>query len=600
MSKEEAVPKTFRALVEAAERKFARVRDAPLHPYGGSGPQYGHFFHKVFKAYMKLWKYQQVNRAKLVESGLQRWEIGEIASRIGQLYYNQYLRTSEARFLLEAYIFYEAIFHRKYFDGAVKDRGIRFKELRFYARFLMVSLILNRVEMVKLLVERFKELVDDSKINFRDTNFKEWKLVMQEIVRFTKADSAVLSAKPLRYTTVFDSYPASLPYVARFHARRLLKFRDAVLTSYRRNEVKFAEITLDTFRMLQCLEWEPIGALYQTRRIEPKENGVATADYSVTSGFIDMKMMADMTDPNLPPNPKKAILYRPSVTQLLSVIAKICEELPADNVMLIYLSSPGNWGHCNTSPMDHSRMLRKYSAPCASANNHQDQTNGFRENHISMGESHPYFENHLVLGPSRNGGSNVLFPGDIIPFTRRPLFLIIDSDSSHAFKVLPGAERGEPAALFLSPLSPSYKNQSGVDLAQSGSQFTFFLTAPSQAFCQLIDCQLTNDDMDMYNEMENILSTAFSKWEEILCTTTELNLVWAQLLCDPFLRRLILRFIFCRAALTLFHFREKEDQHLPVCIPELPNSLSAHSNAVQPAIVQLASQLTATDCFRFS
>lgn len=167
MSKEDIVRKTFRALVENAERKFARVRDAPLHPYGGSGPQYGHFFHKVFKAYMKLWKYQQGNRAKLMESGLQRWEIGEIASRIGQLYFNQYLRTSEARFLLEAYIFYEAIFSRRYFDGSAKDRGVRFKELRFYARFFMVSLVLHQVEMVKLLVERFKELVDNSRVDFR-------------------------------------------------------------------------------------------------------------------------------------------------------------------------------------------------------------------------------------------------------------------------------------------------------------------------------------------------------------------------------------------------------------------------------------------------
>lgn len=28
----------------------------------------------------------------------------------------------------------------------------------------------------------------------------------------------------------------------------------------------------------------------------------------------------------------------------------------------------------------------------------------------------------------------MLFPGDLIPFTRKPLFLIIDSDNSHAFK----------------------------------------------------------------------------------------------------------------------------------------------------------------------
>lgn len=600
MSKEEVAPKTFRALVENAERKFARVRDAPLHPYGGSGPQYGHFFHKVFKAYMKLWKYQQENRAKLMESGLQRWEIGEIASRIGQLYFNQYLRTSEARFLLEAYIFYEAIFNRKYFEGSSKDRGVRFKELRFYARFLMVSLIMNHVEMVKLLVQRFKDLVDDSKINFRGTNFKEWKLVVQEIMRFTEADSSNTNARPLRYTAMFDSYPASLPYVARFHAKRLLKFRDALLTSYHRNEVKFAELTLDTFRMLQCLEWEPSGSFYQKHPVESRENGVP-ADHSVTSGLIDVNLMADMTDPNLPPNPKKAVLYRPPVTQLIAVIATVCEELPADSVMLLYLSAAGSSCHCSTSQTENYGIPRKPALPSASANNHHEQRNGFHENHITTkGDSNQYYDNYLLLGPSRNGGSNILYPGDLIPFTRRPLFLIIDSDNSHAFKVLHGAERGEPAALFLSPLSPSIKNLSGIDMTRHGSQFTFFLTAPLPAFCQLVDYNSTNDDMDMYNSTESILSTAFSRWEQILCTSTDLDLVWAQLLSDPFLRRLILRFIFCRAVLTLFCLREKGDQYLPICIPELPSSVSANSRAVQPAITQLANHLKVTDCFRFS
>lgn len=64
-----------------------------------------------------------------------------------------------------------------------------------------------------------------------------------------------------------------------------------------------------------------------------------------------------------------------------------------------------------------------------------------------------------------------------------------------AIQVLHGAERGEPAALFLSPLRPSFKNLSGIDMAQHGSQFTFFLTSPLQAFCELVDYNLTNDDM---------------------------------------------------------------------------------------------------------
>lgn len=159
------VPKKFRALVDSAERKFAKVRDTP--PYTRTP---NHYFPKVFKAYTKLWDFQQRNRSRLVESGLQRWEIGEIASRIGQLYFTQYMRTSEARFLLESYIFYEAILNRGYFEGfgykEVKDRGLRFKELRFYARFLLVALILNRWEMVNVLLERFRRMLDDSKAKF--------------------------------------------------------------------------------------------------------------------------------------------------------------------------------------------------------------------------------------------------------------------------------------------------------------------------------------------------------------------------------------------------------------------------------------------------
>ena len=170
MAKKEndVVSKTFHSLVESADRKFARVRDLPLY---GRAPQ-NHYFQKVFKAYMRLWKYQQDNRSKLVDSGLNRWEIGEIASRIGQLYFNQYMRSNEARFLVEAYVFYEAILERKYFDAggsgkAKVDVGVKFKELRFYARFLLVALILSKMDMLRLLAERFKALVDDCKTNFR-------------------------------------------------------------------------------------------------------------------------------------------------------------------------------------------------------------------------------------------------------------------------------------------------------------------------------------------------------------------------------------------------------------------------------------------------
>ncbi|XP_012081621.1 protein SCAI homolog [Jatropha curcas] len=604
VAQSDVVSQTFRALVENADRKFARVRDLP--PYGHSQ---NHYFQKVFKAYMRLWKYQQENRSKLVEAGLNRWEIGEIASRIGQLYFNQYMRTSQARFLVEAYVFYEAILHRRYFEGAkTKDLGVRFKELRFYARFLLVSLILNRTEMVQLLVDKFRALVDDSKLNFRETNFKEWKLVVQEILHFMEVDTAFSNVRPLRYCVLFDSHPTSRPYVARFHARKVLKFKDAILTSYHRNEVKFAEITLDSYRMLQCLEWEPSGSMYQKRPVESVyqkrpvdsyENGNAT-DHSGASGLIDINLAADLTDPTLPPNPRKAVLYRPSVTHLLAVMATICEELPAESIMLIYLSASGKAGQINVSQMENSGGSRKSSKPRVVSGTSSEQSSSSSES-LANGkrESSEYHDNYLLLGPRGAGGSNALYPGDIIPFTRRPLFLIIDSDNSHAFKVLHGAERGEPAALLLSPLKPAFKNLSGVDRTQNGSQFTFFLTAPLQAFCQMVGLSSGDADTDVYNDAEEILSNAFSEWEVILCTSKSLDLVWAQVLSDPFLRRLILRFIFCRSVLSAFCSPRDSEQYIPVCLPHLPSPVSPSSDVVCSAVRRLANHFKTAHDFHF-
>lgn len=85
----------------------------------------------------------------------------------------------------------------------------------------------------------------------QETSFKEWKLVVQEIVRFMKVDTAFVNVRPLRYCAMFDSYPASLPYVSRFHAKKVLKFRDALLISYHRNEVT-GYIDFNSYDIIPC------------------------------------------------------------------------------------------------------------------------------------------------------------------------------------------------------------------------------------------------------------------------------------------------------------------------------------------------------------
>ncbi|KAM2678359.1 hypothetical protein EV1_004789 [Malus domestica] len=159
------VSEIYCSLLHKADKKFSKIRELPY--YHRNKHEYDAYFYKVFKVYTQLWKFQQENRQKLVESCLRRSEIGEIASRIAQLYLGQYMRTSEASYLSEAYIFYEAILSREYFkEGMFQDLSLVNKQLRFVSRFLMVCLLLNRREMVQQLLNQLRVLVDETVILF--------------------------------------------------------------------------------------------------------------------------------------------------------------------------------------------------------------------------------------------------------------------------------------------------------------------------------------------------------------------------------------------------------------------------------------------------
>lgn len=53
--------------------------------------------------------------------GLKRYEIGEIASRIAQLYYHYYLRTGDTSHLLDSFMFYQAVRERGYFNRVADE-----------------------------------------------------------------------------------------------------------------------------------------------------------------------------------------------------------------------------------------------------------------------------------------------------------------------------------------------------------------------------------------------------------------------------------------------------------------------------------------------
>lgn len=585
----------YRALVDKAYNKFSRLREFP--PYGRNKWEY--YFHKAFQIYSKLWRFQQENRQKLVDSGLKRWEIGEIASRIGQLYHSYYLRTSDATFLCESYIFYEAILSREYFKDTSKDSSLANKQLRYYARFIVICLLLNRRDVVHLLVKQLRVLVEDFSASFESSDGKEWKIVHQEISRFMKADAPCDNTRPLRYSLLLDPRPSSLPSPAKLDGQEPLKLQDAVLASYYHSEVRFSELTLDTFRMLQAIEWEPSGSFYRAKSWDSSNVPAANG------GFPGSFRLDDITDPSLPPNPHKYILYRPTVPQLLIVLATSVEELSSNCILLLYLSAAGKTGKALPSfGVSNFSSNVSHDTPAEGLPSEvvTDRTDvaGHREIQVKGGTGAGWGDG-LWLGSRKNATLNYLYPSDILPFTRKPLFIVIDSDNSSAFERISGEERGEPAILLLSPTcQPSDDKGPSAASLGSGSLFTFFLTAPLLAFLRLAGVFVGQLSQATYEELEKLLADLFTKWGEMLAASTTLSPVWARVLSDPFLRQLALRFLFSRACYALHSSGVDRPESLPRCFPTLPEEFLPLASNVQAGLLKLSQNVGVADQFRFS
>lgn len=312
---EQKIVQEYFLLVEKSQQLFAGLRDLPQF-----GRHWQPYFQKTFEIYTKLWKYQQQHRAVLENVdiyGLKRWEIGEIASKIGQLYYHYYLRTSETSYIEEAFIFYEAIRHRDYFKDVFETKNplLVVKKLRYYARFIVVCLLLNRRVLVVELVEELQNLVDEYIREFKPADAAAWRLVLQEITLFLQVDSPLILNDRNR-----DAPPISnrlkLPPS---NVEGKVRLQEAILVGNYQNQVKFSELTLDMFRIMQALERERV------------------------SGLSRPSDAADISDEKHKKrsNPHKFLLYRPSFAQLLVFLSTAFKELQDNNVLLLYISADG-------------------------------------------------------------------------------------------------------------------------------------------------------------------------------------------------------------------------------------------------------------------
>ncbi|XP_028830405.1 protein SCAI [Denticeps clupeoides] len=537
----------FCYLLDKSKQLFNGLRDLP---------QYGHkqwqsYFGRTFDVYTKLWKFQQQHRQVLDNRyGLKRWQIGEVASKIGQLYYHYYLRTSETSYLNEAFSFYSAIRQRSYYYQVNKeDRPeLVVKKLRYYARYIVVCLLLNKNDLVTVLVKELSEEIEDYTQRFNTEDQLEWNLVLQEVAAFVEADPVIVLNDDNSVVVMSNRLQeGGVPQLEQGMVVGQLALADALIVGNCNSQVKFSELTIDMFRMLQALEREPVNLSAQTNKpgtLEPSEK------------------------PAKRENPHKYLLYKPTFSQLYTFLSASFKELPANSVLLVYLSATGVF------PTSRSDYEGPYEYGGVLTNTNRDVVNGetVQKRNQAQKEMH------------------CLHPGDLFPFTRKPLFVIVDSSNSTAYKNFSNLF-GQPLVCLL---SPTVYPKSMQDQSQRGSLFTLFLYNPLMAFLSV--CGLSSMRQGLWEKAQEFLRKVNRDIGQMITRSRVIDQAFLQFYGDEFLRLLMIRFVFCSATLRL-HKLFRESQSFPESYPQLPKQDIVESTTLQKHVLDLAAMLDVQNLF---
>jgi len=191
------------------------------------------------------------------------------------------------------------------------------------------------------------------------------------------------------------------------------------------------------------------------------------------------------------------------------------------------------------------------------------------------------------VGRTQNSDSTALTPMDLQPFTRMPLFIVVDSDNSQCLDNI-DLRFGEK---FLCLMSPT-KWVSTVQNSVPSGLFTLFLHAPLPAFCLL--CGLTNVDEDAYKGAESFLNEFVNRVVDAQAPLLPGGV--EQLLGDLYIKTMVARFVFAHAVLSQYApARGKGLEYLPQSKPSLDSFLkSAHLRNV---VLRVASILGVTELF---
>lgn len=302
--------------------------------------------------------------------------------------------------------------------------------------------------------------------------------------------------------------------------QKRIVLQEAIVVGNCSGQIKFSELNVDMFRVLQCLEREPsvsqkssgehsiAGNQQQQQREEEGEEAASNSKHKKR------------------PNPHKYLLFQPTAAQLLLYLSSAFKELQSDTAgLLVYLSADGISDSNGTSDDAYSSGVQLATAELpsnadASAREMNEKTGGF-------------------------------YPADLLPFSRRPLFVIVESPNSVAFDQLKSAFN-QPAVFLFSPvaypISSTDPGQRLVNAKKQGNLMTMFFHSPCSAFTRLSGIKEMSPEA--WAKCLSLMQSAESKlYETFSNLAVELDDSYLQFLHDDFTKRFIVRFVICYATL---------------------------------------------------
>jgi len=339
-----------------------------------------------------------------------------------------------------------------------------------------------------------------------------------------------------------------------------LTLQEVLIVGSCSEQVKFSELTLDMFRMLQTLEREP-----QEDMAQMYDQSPAPGRVPFENGGVVLKRE----------NPHKYLLYKPTVSQFLVFLASGHKELPPNGALMIYISGDGCF---STKPQpedpsyDHGGVL------------------------LSTKKDQEQITPPLLNSKRQPHGKepNCLYPGDLYAFTRRPTFVIVDSDNSSSFGSFgPNTSFEQPIVVLMSPQDvPSTFR----DHAHKGNLYTLFLHSPMSAFCFVTN--IVDIPIHLWDKCLAYIDRFMTEASRLITRCRGVDTSFLNFMGDDFLRLLLCRHIFASCVLRAHRsFRGRGAAFQPSSRPPLPDLDLIENPTLQRYALDLAAQLDVRHLF---